>query len=166
MTFNQLKKLIMEEDSEERNPSLTMCDKCGKMFPDINAEIVNHSILCPDCFRKIKRKLNENRIAKKQLVMESIDIKAYDEVEVGDIGCDYNEIPVVITKVGTIKEIFSNRDDYSVEDITEIFDEDDPAVEVQRFSDGEVLAYVYDVSGVMVPRDWGNIRTIDFGRIK
>ena len=101
---------------------------------------------------------NESRFSSKladvkKLVNESIDVKAFDEVEIGDIGTDYNEIPVVITKVGTVAELCPDIAD------EKWFSGDHPAVEVQRF-DGEVLGYVYDVSGVMVPRDWGNIKNI------
>ncbi len=43
---------ITEEDSEERNPSLMMCDCCGRMFNDINAEIVDGDVLCPKCAKE------------------------------------------------------------------------------------------------------------------
>ena len=49
-----IQSLMKEEGSEERNPPLTRCDICGRMFPDVDVKIIKRRVVCPKCYDEAK----------------------------------------------------------------------------------------------------------------
>ena len=107
----------------------------------------------------------------RDITCNGVIFKNFDEVEIGDIGVMYDVgkgyIPLVILNKGVIADLYGKPgwSDDDVEGFAEGWSGDDwPIVECQYFN-GEKVIYPYDESttngsGVLVPKDWGNIKNV------
>lgn len=82
------------------------------------------------------------------------EYKDFEDVKTGDIGSVYGETPCIIRRKGTVGSFADSIPD--AKETLEGFGEDHPAVWVEFFT-GDDAVYVYDESGVLVPKDWGNL---------